>query len=154
INAGEGGMIVTNNEKLADMAWSLANVGRIRQGGWYQHENIGWNLRMTEFQAAIVLAQLSRLEDQIQIREKNAMILDRLLEDIEGIEALRKYPQMTRHAYHIYMFKLTTELAERIEKDDFIQKVNAEGIPVAFGYHSLNQNEVIISETAKWTGER
>lgn len=64
LTTGEGGIILTNDEALADRAWSLANVGRVRNGGWYQHEEIGWNLRMTEFQAAILLAQLTRLEEQ------------------------------------------------------------------------------------------
>jgi len=153
INSGEGGIILTNNERLADMAWSIANVGRVRQGGWYQHERIGWNLRMTEFQAAILLAQLTRLEEQMATRERNAKLLTELLNDIDGVRTLRRHPKATRHAYHLYMFALDSALADRVEKSDVIRKLNAEGIPVSAGYVSLNQNKAIIKETKKWLGE-
>ena len=153
INSGEGGIILTNNERLADQAWSIANVGRIRQGGWYQHERIGWNLRMTEFQAAILLAQLTRLEEQMATRERNAKLLTNLLNDIDGVRTLRSHPKATRHAYHLYMFALDSAFADRVEKADVIRKLNAEGIPVSAGYVSLNQNKAIIRETKKWLGE-
>lgn len=153
INAGEGGMILTNNEELADMAWSLTNVGRIRNGGWYQHEHIGWNLRMTEFQAAILIGQMTRLEEQMAARERNGKLLTQLLSEIEGIQVLRRDPGITRHAYHLYMFKLEAALANRIDKNEVIKQLVAEGIPASSGYVSLNQNQAVINETKKWTGE-
>ncbi len=79
LNAGEGGIITSNDKELADLVWSVANVGRIREGAWYQHENVGWNLRLTEFQAAILLAQMSRLEEQCVKREANGQLLTKLL---------------------------------------------------------------------------
>lgn len=153
INAGEGGMILTNDRELADRAWSLANVGRIRAGGWYQHEAIGWNLRMTEFQAAILLGQLTRLEEQAALRERNAALLTELLGGIEGVRTLRRDPRVTRHAQHLFMFRIEPGLADRVDKADVIRKLNAEGIPVSSGYVSLNQNRAVISETKKWLGE-
>jgi dTDP-4-amino-4,6-dideoxygalactose transaminase len=151
LTAGEGGVILTNDEHLADRVWSLANVGRIRKGAWYQHEHIGWNLRMTEFQAAILLAQMTRLEEQIALREVNANILNELLREIPGIRLLKRDPRIMRHAYHLYMFCLSTELSERVDKGDIIKKLNAEGIPVSAGYGSLNQNKAIIAKTSKFT---
>jgi dTDP-4-amino-4,6-dideoxygalactose transaminase len=153
INAGEGGMILTNDRELADHAWSLANVGRIREGGWYQHETIGWNLRMTELQAAILLGQLSRLDGQMELRGRNAKLLTELLDDIPGARTLRRDPQVTRHAQHLFMFRIDPELADRVNKNDVIRKLNAEGIPVSYGYVSLNRNKAVIMETKKWTGE-
>ncbi|RKN78285.1 DegT/DnrJ/EryC1/StrS family aminotransferase [Paenibacillus ginsengarvi] len=153
INAGEGGMILTNDRELADHAWSLANVGRIREGGWYQHETIGWNLRMTELQAAILLGQLSRLDGQMELRERNAKLLTELMDDIPGARTLPRDPQATRHALHLFMFRIDPELADRVNKNDVIRKLNAEGIPVSYGYVSLNQNKAVIKETKKWTGE-
>jgi dTDP-4-amino-4,6-dideoxygalactose transaminase len=153
INAGEGGMILTNDEALADMAWSLTNVGRVRNGAWYQHEHIGWNLRMTEFQAAILIGQMTRLEQQMAAREKNGKLLTERLSQIEGIQVLRRDPGVTRHAYHLYMFKLDSALADRVDKNEVIKKLTAEGIPAAPGYVSLNQNKAVIHETKKWTGE-
>lgn len=154
INSGEGGIILTNSEELADMAWSLSNVGRVRDGAWYQHEHIGWNLRMTEFQAAILLGQMTRLDEQIALREKNAALLTELLQDIEGVEVFKRDPRITTHAHHLYMFKIASGLTDRISKEDVIAKLNAEGIPVAAGYVPLNKNKAVLAEIEKWTGER
>ncbi|MEM4586014.1 MAG: DegT/DnrJ/EryC1/StrS family aminotransferase, partial [Candidatus Caldarchaeum sp.] len=56
--SGEGGIITTNDETLAELARSLVNVGRDVKRGWYEHVRYGWNFRMTAFQAAILRAQL------------------------------------------------------------------------------------------------
>ncbi|GIP32936.1 DegT/DnrJ/EryC1/StrS aminotransferase family protein [Paenibacillus sp. J2TS4] len=154
INSGEGGMILSNNEAVAEMAWSLANVGRIREGGWYQHEHIGWNLRMTEFQAAILLGQMTRLDEQIALREKNAKLLTELLQDIEGIEVFKRDPRITTHAYHLYMFKIASGWTDRVSKDDLIAKLGAEGIGASPGYVPLNKNKAVLAEIEKWTGKR
>ncbi|MEF3308238.1 DegT/DnrJ/EryC1/StrS family aminotransferase [Paenibacillus sp. GYB004] len=154
VTAGEGGIILTNDEELADIAWSLANVGRIRQGAWYQHERIGWNLRMTEFQAAILLAQLTRYDEQLQRRDRNAKLLTGLISEIGGFRTLKLDSRTTQHAHHLYMFGLTSEAADTIGKADFIRKVHAEGIPLLPGYVSLNCNRAVVAEIEKWTGEK
>lgn len=153
LNAGEGGIITTNNPQYWENAWSICNVGRIPNGGWYQHERFGQNYRMTEFQAAIVLAQMTRLEEQMRTREQNARLLNELLAPIEEISLLKDDPRITRHAYHLYMFKLSPEFSNRANKGEFIKKVNAEGIPLASGYIPLNRNKSILDMTKMWTGE-
>ncbi|GIP39808.1 aminotransferase DegT [Paenibacillus sp. J31TS4] len=153
LNSGEGGMILTNDQALADMAWSIANVGRVRGGAWYQHEHIGWNYRMTEFQAAILLGQMTRLDEQVARRERNGLLLTEMLGQIDGIVPLQRAPEITRHAYHLYMFKLAPEVADRLDKNDVIAKLSAEGIPTSYGYVPLNKNEAVLSEIRKWTGE-
>lgn len=153
ITAGEGGIILTNDDELAAKAWSLANVGRIKQGGWYQHEAVGWNLRMTEFQAAVLLGQMSRYEEQFQLRERNAKLLNELLAPIEGIRIVKRDPRVNRHAQHLHLMFLEPELTERIDKNEMIRRLNAEGIPFHPGYVSLNRNKALLEEIAKWTGE-
>nr|WP_238357958.1 DegT/DnrJ/EryC1/StrS family aminotransferase [Cohnella zeiphila] len=154
LNAGEGGMILTNDRELADRVWSFSNVGRVREGGWYQHERIGWNLRMTEFQAAVLLGQMTRLDEQMEKRERNGKLLTKLLGEIEGIRTLRRDPRITRHAYHLYMFKLAPEVADAVAKSEVIRRIQAEGIPVSAGYVSLNRNEAVLREIESLTGER
>jgi dTDP-4-amino-4,6-dideoxygalactose transaminase len=154
LNSGEGGVITTNNRDLWENAWSICNVGRIPNGGWYQHEKLGQNYRMTEFQAAIVIAQMSRLEGQMQKRENNAAYLNKLLGQIEGIRLLKNDPRVTRHAYHIYMFKLDTAVTAGIDRGEFIKRLSAEGIPVSSGYVPLNNNVAVLDATEAWTGSR
>ncbi|WP_223836803.1 DegT/DnrJ/EryC1/StrS family aminotransferase [Paenibacillus oceani] len=154
INAGEGGVILTNSDRIADMAWSLSNCGRIKNGAWYQHEHVGWNFRMTEFQAAIGLGQLSRLGQQNETRERNAARLSELLSVIPGIVTVKRDPRITTHAYHLYMFKLDPALAARIEKSDFMEKLTAEGVHANPGYIPLHLNEAILNDSAKRSGTR
>ncbi|MEF3301547.1 DegT/DnrJ/EryC1/StrS family aminotransferase [Paenibacillus sp. GYB003] len=153
LNAGEGGIVTTNNREYWENAWSICNVGRIPSGGWYQHERFGQNYRMTEFQAAIALAQMTRLEEQMARRERNAKLLTELLADVEGIRLLEDDPRITRHAYHLYMFKLERSFAERVDKADFARKAAAEGVPISTGYIPLNRNVSIVETTKMWTGE-
>ncbi len=154
LNSGEGGIITTNKQQLWENAWSICNVGRIPNGGWYQHEKMGQNYRMSEFQAAIVIAQMTRLEEQMKKRENNAARLNELLGQIEGIKLIKQDPRITRHAYHLYMFKLDSEVTSRINKDEFIKRIQAEGVPVASGYVPLNKNVAVLDATEAWTGTR
>lgn len=153
LNAGEGGMLLTNSRETWEEAWSFCNVGRIPEGGWYQHERFGLNLRMTEFQAAILLAQMTRLEDQIRLRESNAKLLDELLSGMNGIRTMRRDPRITRHAWHLYMFRVDLGFSSLKEKHGFVDRLSKEGIPVAPGYIPLNRNKVILEQIRRWTGE-
>lgn len=134
INAGEGGIILTNNEELAEKAWSLMNVGRSKKGEWYMHYILSGNYRMTEFQAGILLAQMERMEELMKKREENARYLTERLREIEGIEVLTPYKEVTRHAYHLFIFKYKSSYFNNIPKMEFVKAMNAEGIPLKPGY--------------------
>ncbi|WP_257348952.1 DegT/DnrJ/EryC1/StrS family aminotransferase [Pseudalkalibacillus decolorationis] len=153
LTSGEGGIILSNNKQLADKAWSIANVGRVRDGAWYQHDEIGWNLRMTELQAAVLLGQMTRLEKQVERRNQNAKLLNDLLNTIEGIHLFKQDPRVTRNGHHLYMFYLDRTLSEQIDKPDFVKKLGLEGIPSATGYTALNRYKSIIQSIRDWTGE-
>ncbi len=88
LTAGEGGALVTNQPELYERCWSLHNVGRVRSGAWYQHELLGLNLRMTEWQGAVLLAQIERMEEHARRREQNAGYLIEALSQVQGLEEL------------------------------------------------------------------
>lgn len=152
LNAGEGGVLLTNDSAVWERAWSICNVGRVPGGEWYGHKHLGQNYRMTELQAALLLAQMTRLEEQMQTRERNAALLDGLLEEVEGIVPPFRDERVTRHANHLYMFRIDPAWTDRIAKTDFIRKLQAEGIPASAGYFALNRNEAIIGAIRDWTG--
>ncbi|MBM3880685.1 MAG: DegT/DnrJ/EryC1/StrS family aminotransferase [Verrucomicrobia bacterium] len=142
ITAGEGGVLVTDDEALADLCRSYTHCGRRKGSAWYDHDYLGSNLRLTEFQAAILLAQLGRLEAQIARRQANAALLDRALQGLPGVRLLATAPQMTRRSYHIYIFRLD-EPALGVSRDRFLEALNAEGVPASKGwYRPLYQNLV------------
>lgn len=134
ISAGEGGIVITNDEELADRAWSYMNVGRSRKGEWYGHEVLGWNYRMTEFQAGLLTAQLKRNEKLMRRRERNATYLARRLQEVGGVEHVGAYPEVTRHAYHLFIMRYDKAHFNGLDRDRFVEAVRAEGIPLSPGY--------------------
>lgn len=130
ITSGEGGMLLTNRQDIYDRCASYRNVGRIPGGGWYQHEILGWNCRLTEFQAAILLPQLERLPEHTRRRTENAHILDELLSSIPGIEPMRPDERITQNAWHYYLFRYDPAKFNGLPRPFFLHALRAEGIPV------------------------
>jgi len=134
LTAGEGGAMSTNNEEIGEDAWSIMNCGRRKDRQWYEHFILGSNFRMTEFQAAILLKQLAKVEGQMKIRDKNAAYLAKRLKEVEGIAPLEAYPQTTRHAHHLFIMRYDQNAFGGVPKEKFVKTVNKEGIPLAPGY--------------------
>lgn len=142
LNAGEGGILITNNEDLADRLWSVTNVGRTRTGKWYEHHVLGGNFRLTEWQGAILRTQLGRLEAQTARRTASANRLTQLLAEIPGIRTLKVDPRVTTHAYHLYMFRYQPQAFGGRPREEFLKALNAEGVPASGGYVPLHLETV------------
>jgi len=145
ISSGEGGIVLTNDRRLYELSWSYHNCGRIMEGAWYQHDLLGGNYRMTEFQAAILLVQLTRLDEQTKIRNENALYLSDRLSRIKGIEPLQRGPEITRHAYHLYIFRYSPEEFEGLPRSRFLEALKAEGIPCSSGYVPLYKERFMLN---------
>lgn len=142
MTAGEGGVLVTQNEELADLCRSFSHCGRGKDGAWYDHPFLGSNLRLTEFQAAILLAQLGRLDEQLHRRARSASLLDAALADVPGIRLLAPAPDMDRRSYHMHVFRIDQQ-ALGIDRATFLKALAAEGVPASAGwYQPLYRNGV------------
>ncbi len=133
ITSAEGGIILTDDGELAERCRSFTNVGRRPGEAWYRHFVLGSNLRLTEFQAALLLAQLGRLEEQTLVRQANAEILTEGLRHVPGIAPIENEPRMTRRGIHLYCFRLDRERLGTT-RARFIEAVGAEGVPLMPGY--------------------
>ncbi len=142
MTGGEGGIILTNHDDLYAQAWSISNVGRRPQGAWYEHFVLGGNYRMTEWQAAVLLAQLARLPEQTAHRARMAAYLDKLLIEVGGIVPQARDPRVTLQAFHLYVFRFLSAEFNGISRGQFVKALNAEGIPVTAGYSLLNRQPV------------
>ncbi len=144
ITAGEGGIVLTNDDTLNDLCWSLHNVGRVRNGAWYQHEILGWNFRMTEWAGAVLLAQLERLPEQMPVRDAAAQHLDAALADMPGITPLTTDGRVTRHARHLYPVRYDAQAFGGHSRQEFLAALHAEGITCASaGYVPLTHSPAI-----------
>ena len=139
LNSGEGGAILTSDPVLHEFCKSFQNQGRGPAGASFEYARQGSNLRMTEFQAALLLQQLTRLEEQSHTREQNAAYLTRMLVEIPGISPARMYEGTTRNGYHLYMLRYDKTQFSGLPRARFLTALEKEGIPCADGYTPLNK---------------
>jgi dTDP-4-amino-4,6-dideoxygalactose transaminase len=137
LNSGEGGAILTSRDDLLERCWSFHNNGRPHQRAAFSYVRNGCNLRLTEFQAALLLEQLTRLEEQSRVREQNAAYLSSLLREIPGITPARMYDGCTRNGYHLYMLRYDKTRFTDVPRAKFLAALRAEGIPCSGGYSPL-----------------
>jgi dTDP-4-amino-4,6-dideoxygalactose transaminase len=141
LNSGEGGAILTNDENLLEKSYAFHNNSRGRKSTGYDfaYPSRGLNLRMTEFQAALLLSQMTRLEEQSKRRDRNGAYLSSMLREIPGIRPARMYDGCTRNAFHLYMFRYEQEKFANMPRTKFLKALAAEGIPASGGYSPLNK---------------
>jgi len=137
LTAGEGGIITTCDEHVGNVAWSIHNVGRVKGGEWYEHPVMGSNYRMTEFQAAILLNQLGKLDSETARRNENGLHLAERLARIDGIRPQKRDERVTTHAYHLFIARYLAEKTTGVPREKFIKALNAEGAPFFTGYLPL-----------------
>jgi dTDP-4-amino-4,6-dideoxygalactose transaminase len=134
LTAGEGGILLTNDDELAGKLWSFVNQGRSPEGAWYEHGILGNNLRMTGWQAALLLAQLERFDEQLARRQASARRLIDILEEIEGPAPMRWDPRADNHSFHLFMMRYNPRQMNGLPRDKFVAALRAEGIPCSTGY--------------------
>ena len=133
---GEGGMLITNDGDIAETACLVRNHGEAvvhsEKKRTYRSDLLGWNYRMTEFEAALGIVQLSRLELQNQ---KRRSLSEHLTKQLVGIDGLRipRVREGCDHVYYVYPL-LVDEAQLGLSRDLFVKALRAEGIPVGAGY--------------------
>ncbi len=140
LNSGEGGAMLTSDEALFERAYAFHNNGSGLKaiGSNFTYASTGHNLRLTEFQAALLLEQMARLDAQVRARSSNGAYLESLLAQIHGIRPARQYPGCTLNAYHLFMFRYDAAGFSGLPRDMFLKALRAEGIPASGGYSPLN----------------
>lgn len=144
LNSGEGGAVITNNTDYYQKCYGFhhqgqtANSASLATGSGIR----GSNLRLTEFQSAILLAQMTRLKEQSDRRWENAQHLTKLFNEIPGIKPAKLYPGTTRSAYHLYMFRMN-EKEFGTTREKFIKALAAEGVVASPGYNKINKGSFV-----------
>jgi dTDP-4-amino-4,6-dideoxygalactose transaminase len=152
ITAGEGGAVTTSDKAIEERVWSYANCGRIRPTDEHLKENpVGHNYRLSDLQAAVLLAQLSRLDELADRRQRNADHLDRGLAEIEGISVRPADERITRSAYYLYLFRYDPAGFGGLPRDAFAEALQAEGIPAFAGAGSLVYRSPLFNVTRENT---
>lgn len=144
MTCGEGGAIVTRHKEVYEKAYVIQDVGRPRNDKIYQHVVMGQNFRMNEFQAAILLAQMQRVDELNQLREKNAKKLDELFQDVKGITPQGRKTYATTQTHYMYMFAYDPDEFGGLSRIDFVESLTAEGIPACICFPVLSDTEFFV----------
>jgi len=126
ITTGEGGMIVTNDDEAAALMRALRNQGRAPGDNWLQHTELGYNYRIDEMSAALGLAQMQRVEELIDKRQRVADWYAERLPEIAGIEMPGVAVETTRFSWFVYVIRVKAG----IERDKLAARLSDAGIPV------------------------
>ena len=133
LSSGEGGLLVTNNDELAERCRTIHNCGRISGGLWYEHHTIGGNYRLGEFQGAVLNAQFQRLDEQTKTRDRNGRELAERLASLPGVVPQHRGEDCTRHSYHVFALRLQPDVL-KVSRERLLAALTAEGIPISTGY--------------------
>ena len=127
ITTGEGGMIVTNDSGIAQMARSLRNQGRVNSEDWLDHAHLGYNYRLSEINCALGRAQLQRLEEILQRRAAVAAWYNACLSGHPDLNMPDLDFPDGRLSWFVYVVRLAARF-HRAERDTMIRTMAEEGI--------------------------
>lgn len=123
ITTGEGGMIVTDDDRMASLCRSLRNQGRDEQSNWLNHIRLGYNYRMDEMSAAVGAVQMTRLDEILAAREAVAQAYTQRLASVLGVRT----PVVKRGA-RMSWFVYTVMLAPDVNRDGVMAALLSQGI--------------------------
>ena len=151
MTAGEGGIIISNDDAFERQARSVHDCGRMPGEWFYSHFIYGSNYRLSEWQGAVLNVQLTRLEEQTLHRHRNGRLLDKLFAEIPGITAQKCDPRCTRNGQYAYIFHVDAKQFAGVSTENFIAALNAEGIPTQASYPPLHELDCFRSgEVPEW----
>ncbi|MBQ7337160.1 MAG: DegT/DnrJ/EryC1/StrS family aminotransferase [Clostridia bacterium] len=135
LTCGEGGIITTNDDTLADAIATML-TGGTKDG---QYVSVAQDHTISEFQASVLLSQYEKLASEMYVREKNAAYLAGRLAALDFVDAAAYDARITRHAYHLFLVRFNAEkLAARgVHRDQLLAAIQAEGVPLVNGYVPL-----------------
>ena len=149
ITCGEGGMVVTNDEEIAEKAKSLRNLCFPKEKRVYLHSEVGYNYRMTNIQAAIGLAQFERIDELVEMRRRNAHLYNGYLKDVVGV-TLPVEKEWAKNVYWMYSILVEDEFG--MSRDELMKKLEEKGIETRTFFIPMNE-QLVFQERGLFNGE-
>ena len=140
ITTGEGGMIVTNDDQLAEDCRSLRNLC-FQPGKRFVHERLGWNLRMTNMQAALGLAQLERLDEFVARKRRMGARYTELLSDLRGVQLPLPCTDYAENIYWVYGLVLDESVG--LDAEEAMKRLAAKGVGTRPFFYPMHQQPVL-----------
>jgi dTDP-4-amino-4,6-dideoxygalactose transaminase len=133
--AGEGGVLLTDDDDIADLARLYHDIGRVAGRSGNEHQVLAPNFRLSELQASLLLAQLHRFgAEQARLKDENGKFLAAGLREIGGVRPLRHDDRITQRGYYFFVVRYIGEEFEGLRRDRFVEALRAEGVPCGAGF--------------------
>jgi len=126
MTTGEGGMIVTDDEKIYKLSRSMRNQGRSDDGAWLQHERLGFNYRISDINCALGIAQLERIDEILAKRESVTSNYNERLKDVEEL-ILPHFEENKKISWFVYVVRMADRFS-REDRDSVLKKLKEKGI--------------------------
>jgi perosamine synthetase len=140
VTTGEGGMILTDDDGLAERCRGLRNLCFLPKGRRFVHEELGWNFRLTNLQAALGLAQLDRLDEFVAKKRRMGSLYSELLRDLPGIQNPLSRTDYADNIYWVYGIVLADELG--FDAEEAMRRLAARGIGARPFFYPMHQQPV------------
>jgi len=150
VTTGEGGMVVMNDEEIAERAKSLRNLCFPKEKRIYLHSEVGYNYRMTNIQAAIGLAQFERIDELAEMRRRNAHLYNEYLKSVKGI-TLPIEKEWAKNVYWMYSILIEDEFG--MSRDELMGELEKKGIETRTFFISMHEQPVFLNR-GLFKGER
>ncbi|MBG6141564.1 3-amino-5-hydroxybenzoate synthase [Longispora fulva] len=135
MTAGEGGAVLFPDEEMYEQAFLRHSCGRPRTDRRYHHQIAGTNMRMNEFSAAVLRAQMTRLDAQIEVRGQRWQAFSDLLAQIPGVRPQSGDPRADRNPHYMAMFRLPGWSEER--RNLLVDRLVEAGIPAFAAFRAI-----------------
>ncbi len=126
MTTGEGGMIVTNDRRIAEVCRSERNQGRAQDAGWLRHDRLGFNYRLSDLHCALGIAQLERIDDLLAARRRVAAAYEREFREVPAID-LPRDSEDVRRSWFVYAIQIRGIGAEST-RDALLSRLRERGI--------------------------
>ena len=137
ITTGEGGMVLTNNKKIADLCKSMSNQGRkIENEKWLEHVRLGYNYRLSEMNCAMGIAQLGRIKEILAKRKKVAGLYNEKLQGVKDLQIPYNSKESTL-SWFVYVVILSEEFAGK-KRDAIMQEMKIRGIKCSNYFQTIH----------------
>lgn len=140
IPGGEAGALVSNEPELIERAYRFRDFGHDEKGVYVMR---GFKYRISDFAAAVLMGQLTRLDQMCALREKHAAYLTQELKNIPGLMIQESYPPCNRRNYYVFGLRYDPEHFSGMPRSTFIKAMHAEGIPLSGIYPPMNKEPFI-----------
>lgn len=151
ITTGEGGMILTNDDHLADICVSLRNQGRSRDGAWFGHERLGYNFRLSDINCALGIVQLSRIDQIMEKRRQVAKWYQQMLEDDSRL-IVPTEPDGCDMSWFVFVIRLADGFTLEY-RDSILQEMRNKNIQVSNYFPPVHLQPFMVEKFGYKTGD-